>query len=211
MLRAVHPERSERAQHDSERALSRRSSPRPFAFNRSIGPALRRRPDITDSCSWLCTLRTTPDHLFAAPAWAKTAPNRQSQTLFELPPKHHGYCPGTGRHRIFCQKRSGFHWEATNTARSPVSGAYRLGLPATVLGASRRPQRLVRQPHKILRLQQTGNRNVFVDGLPVKNDRREQRGFAMALVPRDCKKRIGNHESAKASAQNEFTTFLHDR
>jgi hypothetical protein len=137
--------------------------------------------------------------------------NWQGQTLLELPPKLHGYCPGTGRHRIFCQKRSGFHWEGTNTARSAVSGAYKLSLPATVLGASRRPQRLVRQPHKILRLQQTGNRNVFVDGLPVKNDRREQRGFAMALVPRDCKKRIGNHESAKASAQNEFTTFLHDR
>jgi len=62
MFRGVYPEPAapgERAQHDSERALSRTSSPKPFAFNGSIGPASRRRPDITTSRLRLCALRMT--------------------------------------------------------------------------------------------------------------------------------------------------------
>ena len=195
---------------------------------------------------------------------------------------------------------------------SSASRAKRLGLSGAARGGARRSQRLVRQPHEVLRLQQAGNRNVFVDGLPVDtnatadefpvgsllcrrphkprepgkgnrhrptvgqdhaqivfgtrhiygerlssldqsthatspgrtfdfprraggfrsirgrgnrgcprvqptpartsyNGQREQRGCAVALVPRDCKKRSGNHESAKAPARNKFTTFLRDR
>ena len=71
MLRGVYPERSERAQHDSERAVSRTSWRRPLAFNGPIGSASRRRPDITDSRFRLCMLRMTVLKGFSAASIAR--------------------------------------------------------------------------------------------------------------------------------------------
>src|SRR5271157_1418035 len=45
---------------------------------------------------------------------------------------------------------------------SSASRAKRLDLPGTARGGARRSQRLVRQPHEVLRLEQAGNLNVFV-------------------------------------------------
>jgi transcriptional regulator with XRE-family HTH domain len=67
-----------------------------------------------------------------------------------------------------------------NTARSAVSGAYRPGLPGTVLGASRRLPRFVRQPYKILRVQQTVHeetmeRNIRLNWEAITQEARRQR------------------------------------